>query len=124
MADGTMTLTETVHGSVKKIRAAWTSGTAGEGGTASAQTSKVYDGKLISLITDPDGAAAPTDNYDVTVADVDGDDVLGAGGLNRDAANTEVVGEASLGAVAGSKLTISVAAAGDAKAGVVTLFIR
>lgn len=123
MAAGTMTLTETTHGSVKKIRAAWTSGTGAEGGTASATTTGVYDGKLVSLITDP-GATAPTDDYDLTAVDADGDDVLGGAGLNRDTANTEVVAEASLGAVAASKLTLAIANAGDAKVGVAVIYIR
>jgi hypothetical protein len=122
MAAGTLTLTETTHGSVKKIRGAWTSGSGGE--SAVATTTKAYDGKVISLITDPDGTDIPTDNYDVTAADADGDDVLGGGGMNRDTANTEVVAEASLGAVAGSPLTITVAAAGNSKKGVFTLWIR
>ena len=124
MAAATMVLTETTHGSVKKIRAAWTAGTGAEAGTASATTSSTYDGKLISFITDPDGTLAPDDNYDITAVDADGDDVLGGAGINRDTANTEVVAEASLGAVASSKLTFAVAAAGAGEAGVIVLWIR
>jgi hypothetical protein len=44
--------------------------------------------------------------------------------MNRDTANTEVVAEASLGAVAGSELTFSIAAAGASEAGVVVLYVR
>jgi hypothetical protein len=119
-----MTLVETTHGSVKKIRASWVAGTAAEAGTAEATTAGVYDGKLISLITVPDAVLAPDDNYDLTVTDSDDDDVLGAAGMNRDTANTEVVAEASLGAVAGSELTFSIAAAGASEAGVVVLYVR
>ena len=39
----------------------------------------------------PSGSTAPTDNYDITIEDSDGVDVLGGAGANRDAANTERV---------------------------------
>lgn len=123
MAAGTLTLAETTHGSVKKIVATWTSGTGAEGGTASATTSSAFDGKLIGLTTDP-GSTAPTDNYDLTVTDSGSHDVLLGAGADRDTANTEHVAEASLGAVAGSKLTFSITNAGDAKEGVAILWIR
>ena len=122
MAGEILTLTETTHGSVKKIRGVWESGDGGE--SAVATTASVYDGKIIALITDLDGTAAPTDNYDITAADADGDDVLAAGGLNRDTANVEVVTEGSLGAVAGSELEFTVANAGNSKEGVFTVWIR
>ena len=118
-----MTFSETRHGSVKKIRASWTSGTVGEGGTASATTSFPYDGKIIGLTTDP-GATAPTDDYDLVVTDAEGDDVLLGAGANRDTANTEHVAGTSLAGVAGSKLTFSITNAGDAKTGVAILYVR
>lgn len=68
MAAGTVTITETTHTSVKKIKFAWTSGTGGEGGTASGTTTSAYDGKVELLTTDP-GSTAPTDNYDITITD-------------------------------------------------------
>lgn len=117
---GTVTTSETVHTSVKKIVWTWTSAA---GGAADATTSNAYDGKLIGLTTDP-GATAPTDNYDVAVTDSEGHDVLLGAGANRDTANTEHVAEANLGAVAGSKLTLAVTNAGDAKEGVVVLYLR
>jgi hypothetical protein len=116
-----MSVTEAVHGSCKKIRWSWTSDGSGD---ASEATTKAYDGKLIGLTTDPDGSAAPTDNYDIVITDGDGDDVLLGAGADRDTANTEHVAEASLGAVAGSKLTLVVSAAGAAKEGVVVLYVR
>lgn len=122
MAAGTMTLAESGSGTVRKIVATWTSGDGGEAGTASATTVGVYDGKLIGLTTDP-GSTAPTDNYDLEVTDGDHDTLLGAG-ANRDTANTEHVAEASLGAVAARKLTFLITNAGDAKQGVVILWIR
>ena len=116
-----MAVTETVHASMKKLVFAWTSDAGGDVTIASVE---VYDGKIISLQTNPDGVAAPTDNYDIVLNDVDGFDVLLGAGANRDTANTEDVASSSLGAVAGSKLTLVVSNAGNAKQGVVTLFVR
>lgn len=123
MAAGTATVAETTYTSAKKIRWAWTSGDGGEGGTVTSPTTKVYDGKLVGFTTNP-GGTAPTDDYDITITDADGDDVLLGAGTDRDAANTEHVAEGSLSAVAGSVLTLNVTNAGDAKEGVVILWIR
>jgi hypothetical protein len=122
-AVGTATRTEITRTSAKKIVWAWTSGTGAEGGTVSSQTTATYDGKIIGLTTDP-GATAPTDNYDLTILDAQGHDVLLGAGIDRDTANTENVVETSLGAVAGSRLTLTIANAGDAKIGVVILWVR
>jgi hypothetical protein len=123
MAAGTVTAVETTFSSVKKIVWSWTSGTGAEGGTASGTTTAPFDGEILALITDP-GATAPTDNYDVTVTDADGHDVLLGAGADRDTVNTEYVAKASLGAVAASKLTLNITNAGDAKVGVVVLYVR
>lgn len=124
MADGTMTITETTHGTVKKIKAVWVSGTGAEDGTASGTTTNPFDGRIIGATTVPDGIAAPTDNYDITVADSDGVDIALGALANRDTANTESAVEASMAGVAHSLLTISVAAAGTSKEGTLYLYIR
>jgi hypothetical protein len=125
MAAGTVVISETAHTSVKKIVAAWTSGTDGEAGTASGTTSGAYDGQIVGLTTVPaGGGSAPTDDYDVVVTDSGGHDVLIGAGMNRDTANTEHVTGASMAGAAGSPLTISVTNAGSAKAGAVILWIR
>jgi len=118
---GAVTTTESVHASVKKIAFAWTSSA---GGAADGISTNPFDGKIIGLTTIPDGVDAPTDNYDVEVKDGDGHDVLLGAGADRDTANTEHVAEASLGAVAGSKLTIAVTNAGNAKKGTTILYLR
>jgi hypothetical protein len=119
---GTVTTTEKVVGGVKKVTFAWLSSA---GGAADATTTQVYDGKVIGLTTVPAGGAdAPTDNYDVAVNDADGHDVLLGAGANRDTANTEHVADASLGAVAHSKLTLAVTNGGDTQQGTVILYIR
>ena len=125
MAAGSVVITEEVFGTVKKIKFAWTAGTVGEAGTASGQTTKVYSGKILGLATVPGtGGDQPDDDYDITVADEDGMDVLMGGGANRDETNTEYVLSASLGAVANDKLTFAVAAAGSGLKGVAYLFIQ
>ena len=88
MAGMITTVSELRIGTVKKITFAWLSDDTA--GTATGTTTFPYDGKLITLVTDP-GTAAPTDNYDVTVTDADGHDVLVGAGANRDTANTELV---------------------------------
>lgn len=122
MAGMVVTTTEITQPSVKKIIFAWTSDDAA--GTATKTTDNVFAGKLIHFVTIPDAVAAPTDNYDITITDADGTDVLIGAGANRDTANTEQVASDLLGAVAGSKLTLNVAAAGNAKEGTVILYIR
>lgn len=44
---------------------------------------------LYAIETNP-GATAPTDNYDVTLEDIDALDVLGGAGIDRDTANSEI----------------------------------
>jgi hypothetical protein len=116
-----MSVTEATHGSVKKVVFAWTSDGSGD---AEEVTVAAYDGKLVGLTTIPDGSAAPTDDYDIVVTDSDGHDVLLGAGADRDTANTEHVASASLGAVAASKLTLTVSSAGNATEGVVILYVR
>ncbi|MGD9889705.1 MAG: hypothetical protein AB7R89_25720 [Dehalococcoidia bacterium] len=124
MAAGVVTITEAEDGlRVKRIKFEWTSGTDGEAGTASGETTVPYGGKVERLITDPDGTDAPTDNYDIEILDEDGYDVLAGAGANRDTANTEQVLASSLGIVAWSTLTLNVTNAGSAKSGVVYLYI-
>tara|TARA_Y100000310_G_scaffold317685_1_gene370830 strand:+ start:12806 stop:13168 length:363 start_codon:yes stop_codon:yes gene_type:complete len=118
---GTATYTERDYGTVKLLKCAWVSDASGDvSGTAS---SIVYDGKLLAVTTDP-SATAPTDDYDVTVLDDNSMDVLLGAGSDRDTANTEYLLEANLGAVAKSKLTVTVANAGNAKEGTVYIWIR
>lgn len=117
-----MPVTERRDASVKKLLFDWTSDA---GGAAALPTLKDYDGKLIGLTTIPaGGGAAPTDLYDLTLTDADGHDVLLGAGVNRAAAATQHVAEASLGAVAASILTLNVANAGNAKQGVAVVYVR
>ncbi len=123
---GTVTYTEEIHGifgRIKKITMAWTC-TAG-GAVSGTLTDSVFNGEIVRLVTVPGTAGnAPTDNYDVTIVDEDGTDVLMGAGVDRDTANTEQVLATSLGVVANDKLELRVANAGSAKSGTVYLYIR
>ena len=122
MAGSAMVFTEITHGTIKKIKAAWTSDDTT--GAVSGTTTSVYFGRLCGAITVPDGVAAPTVDYDIAVNDNDSVDVALGALANRHNANTEYVAEASMAGVAHSKLTIAVTAAGNSKKGTVYLFIR
>lgn len=84
-------------------------------------------GTLVKMRTDPDGTAAPTDNYDITLLDGDGVDVLGGAGANRDTANVEdaypAAGTYFRPVIEGGTYYPTIAAAGDTKAGEIELFI-
>ena len=118
---GTVTITEITHTSAKKVTVTWT---CSSGGAADGTTTKAFDGKVVGFTTDPDDTDAPADNYDIVINDADGHDVLLGAGADRDTLDTEHVVGASLSAVAGSKLTLAVTNAGNAKKGVVILWIR
>lgn len=105
--------------SVKLIKFAWTSDGDGD---ATGTTTGYYDGDIIGFVTDPtDG---PTADYDITITDSNSIDVLNGAGEDRHTSTTEYVQGTSLGWVSQSKLTITVADAGDTKSGVAYLYIR
>lgn len=123
VAVGTVTITEERFGSIKKIKFAWTCDASGN--VSGTLTTGVYNGAIERLVTDPAAAgSAPTDNYDVTILDEDGTDVLMGAGADRDTANTEQVLRTSLGVVANDTLELQIASAGNAKSGVVWLYLR
>lgn len=120
-AAGTVTVAEETFGSVKKVAFTWTSSA---GGAADGTTTAAYNGVIERLVTVPSGSSAPTDNYDITIVDEDGTDVLMGSGQNRDTSATEQVLASSLGVVANDKLTLHVTNAGSATSGVVYLYVR
>lgn len=62
----------------------------GDGSFADAQITTKFEGRLLDVVTDP-GGTAPTDNYDVTIEDQYGHDVLEGVGANRHTTNTQKV---------------------------------
>lgn len=117
---GTVTVKESQFNGICKVKWSWLS-TAG--GAADLSTVKSYYGEVIALITDPDGTAAPTDNYDISITDDEGYDVMQGAGANRDTANTETAVPTAK-SVAFGKLTLDVTNAGSAKAGTAVLYIQ
>jgi hypothetical protein len=75
-------------GRVDKLRITWTADT--DGSYTDYTTAENMDGYVFMVVTNP-GATAPTDNYDITLADSDGCDVSGGELANRDTANTEQI---------------------------------
>jgi hypothetical protein len=127
---GTLTVTREVRKGdhkgaklIQKIKVAWTSDASGNADTSIEN----LHGFLVKMVTDPDGSAAPTDNYDITLVDELGIDALADAGLNRDTANTEQVYPIATGAQTPVLLcgthTFTVANAGNAKSGVAYLYI-
>lgn len=102
---------------VQKVRLTWTSDASG---VVTERAVTGLSGRITRIVTNPtDG---PTDDYDVTVLDEDGIDLLGGAGGNRDTTNTE-------GATVTTPLDFSgtiyptIANAGNAKSGAITLYI-
>lgn len=121
MATGTVTITPDDSTVMKCVKFAWT---ATAGGAASDTTTTRYSGKVTGLVTVPDSGTAPSPNYDITITDKNGLDILTGSGADRHTSNTEYVREASLGNVANSVLTLNVSGAGSGGKGTVYVFIR
>lgn len=110
----------------EKIEWAWLTSTGAIDDTVSgAVTPFKVDGLVIMMVTVPDESNPPTDNYDITITDEDGRDVLGGNGANRDAVAIEDVQPArNPAAVSNTKLTLNVANAGAGGQGRTLLYIR
>ena len=132
MAGSAMTFAYHEVGIVKKVVVDWTSDSATG---AVSGTTKEIRGELLRGVTDPDGVAAPTDDYDIAITDEEGANVLANcfdDLTDRDEANVEGVdfhltdGAVANGArpVVCDKLTIAVTAAGNSKQGRLVLYYR
>lgn len=119
---GTVTETAVTHTSVKKIKWDWLTDAAGQ---ADATSVAVYNGEIIGVTTVPDGGGTqPTDLYDVTIKDSDGVDLLMGNGANRSNVNTEYITQANTLAAVDSQLVLQVLNGGNAKGGIVYVYIR
>ncbi len=127
---GTVTIEIAKHNSVKRAVVTWLS----DGDGDADATTVELDGEIIKVTTNP-GAAAPTDNYDITLVDVDGVDIAEGLLANRDTANNEEVylyKELTLTDTANfavpvfhsGVVTPTVANAGASKNGVMTIYYR
>lgn len=121
-------------GRIRKLTCEWTS----DGSGNASGTSPKVAGRLIRGVTDP-GSTAPSDNYDISITDESGADVLAvcqSGLSNRDTTNSEQVYFLVLDAAAGTplaqsihpvvcgQLTVTIANAGDTKSGVLCLYLE
>lgn len=118
---GTVTQTLSKHMSIK----IWTltiTADASDGSVPNTASSEQIVGRLQKIVTNP-GSTAPTDNYDITVTDPDGVDVLQGVGANRDTANSEeaaiVYSGTSVNPVVADTLTLVVANNSVNSAGIV-----
>jgi len=118
------TVTETVQNinnpPVDVISLAWVSDASGD--VSGTNTAKNYSGTVSRVHFIPSATAAPTANYDVTILDDDGVDVIDAQGADRSATLKEAI--TGFGEVMGSELQLVVANAGNAKEGIVVIHIR
>ncbi len=120
-AVGTTTLTETLVGSVKRVKFVWTSDASGN--VSGTPTTGVFDGEVIAIETIPSGGGTAPTTYTITVKDADGNDVLCGLGTTRSATVTEWL-KKPLGAVTLSTLELGIASAGNAKVGTAYIWIR
>lgn len=135
MAGSSMTFTyDRGPGPVKRVIVDWTSDDTT--GAVSGTCAKV-SGRLVKGVTDP-GATAPTDNYDVTITDDEGVNVLAGCDddlADRDTSNSEEVYflvkdhagtplAQSLHPVVCSPLSIAVENAGNSKTGQLILYVE
>lgn len=70
---------------LRVIKAAWKADGSGDKADGTLPSIK---GKITKVVTDP-GSTAPADNYDITILDAQGVDVMGGALANRDTANSE-----------------------------------
>ena len=91
-------------------------------------TAKAAHGYVIRVVTVPDGTAAPTADYDITISDQDGADVMGGALTDRSATVGEqavpLAGAAPVSMLVSGTLTVAVTAAGNEKEGEVVLYLQ
>lgn len=95
------------------------------GGDTSEQ-SETLNGRVKRVVTNPDNTDTPTTGWDLTIEDEDGVDVLCGNGADRDADGSKASEQAfpcPVNLAVASKLTFKVANGGNAKKGVVKLYI-
>ena len=123
MAGSSTTVTTRKIGDCTKIKAVWLSDDAT--GAVSGVIASDVVGKPMLLTTVPGTAGlAPDDNYDITITDENGIDILAGLGANRDIATTEhVIDTAGMLFTVATSLTLNVTNAGNANGGTVYLTV-
>lgn len=119
MATGTVTITEKMYSSVKKVKFAW----ACSSGVASDTTTNVYDGEVLRVVF---GANATTGGYATIINDSDGYDILeGAGSTCSSGGSQLGVGDSYCPySAVSSKLTLSISGASATSTGQTIVYVR
>lgn len=133
---GTVTITEGTkrddsHGRILEVTATLTSDSSGD---ATGETTFTVEGMFMGVMVNPDGTAAPTDDWDLTVKNEDAVDLLGGNGADLDTSTGEyrpclvtnkvdATNHLEYVPIANSKLTFTGANMGSAKKAVVTALV-
>lgn len=104
---------------ITKYSVAWTSDS---GGNVNGVSFPIKTGRLLQSKYVP-GGTAPTDLYDVTLVDADGADILLGAGANQSATVAAFVAPANPVVVEGGNVTPTIANAGNAKTGILNLYV-
>lgn len=120
---GTITVTDEVIGTVKKVTFDWLSHT---DGTASITSSGAYyTGEVLKVMMVPDPVTTtPSDNYTVTLTDSNSYDILCGQGLACCPAAANLLITGGLLPVTNSKISLTIAGGGSEKGGLVLVWIR
>jgi hypothetical protein len=115
---------------ITKHAIAWVSDASGN---ATGDTPVIY-GTIFRVAFVPSASAAPTDNYDVTLIDENGIDILSGQGANQDTSTashvaplipaTDGTTTTAVPPTVADALSLSVSNAGNAKQGSVVLYVR
>lgn len=112
---------------ITKLTFTWVATAGGVITNPTGLTTDIFTGTVLNLITDPDGIAPPALNYNITILDDDGYDVLVGAGANRHNVNNEQTAGFVAGgmprSIKNTTLELIVAAAGVGGAGVAILYI-
>lgn len=123
-SDIVWTTNDNVADNLRLVSGAWTSDDAT--GAVSEAYSGVANGFVCLVVTDP-GATAPTDDYDITITDSDGVDIMGGTLANRDATATEQavpqIGNAYGCRFVAGAFTVNITNAGNSKVGTVKVYV-
>lgn len=121
---GTVTVEELINGPIKRITFTWTSNASGQ---ASGPTLNSYDGTVTAVALVPGTTTTqPDNNYDVTLTDSVGTDLLNNYGQNNSNSADHNLTQLQIGdlpAFTAGLLTLNVTGAGDANSGTVIVYI-
>lgn len=107
---------------IRSVKWAWTSDGSGD---VNGTDTVALSGQALRWVTNPDGTAAPTDNYDIVVNDADGADVAAGVLANRHTSTTQAAYPAAdTYHVFDGPLSLSINAAGASKAGTLTMYYK